>query len=99
MFFLLLSITIYNTSYQANVTLIEKNSHLYYTFAALIGVTETGYAPKLWIPYDKLFKKNSNSKVIQASATSITDSEVTLSNGTSLKFDYLVIATGLVTIF
>ncbi|KAJ3232577.1 hypothetical protein HDU78_006981 [Chytriomyces hyalinus] len=79
---------------KANIILIEERDHFYNNIAALRSLTETGVAAKLWIPYTNIFQNNKNSKVIQSRVTEIHENAVTLANGDSVAFNYLVIATG-----
>ncbi|ORY53456.1 hypothetical protein BCR33DRAFT_844780 [Rhizoclosmatium globosum] len=73
----------------------RRTRRLYFQIAGLRAAVEPNYAQHTWIPYSNLFQHNNNSKVIQARAESVTDKEVKLSNGQTIAFDYIVIATGL----
>ncbi|KAJ3052497.1 hypothetical protein HDU99_008166 [Rhizoclosmatium hyalinum] len=80
---------------KANIILIEEREGYYFQIAGLRAVVEPNFAQHTWIPYSNLFQHNKNSKVIQARAELVTDKDVTLSNGQTIAFDYIVVATGL----
>lgn len=49
---------------------------------------------KAFIPLDKLFKPGNAGRVVQGKVTQVLDDRVVLENGSSVAFDYLVLATG-----
>ncbi|KAI8918266.1 hypothetical protein DFJ77DRAFT_288192 [Powellomyces hirtus] len=75
------------------ITLVTEQDSFYYVLGGMRAVVEEGYGEKLYIPYDKAFKTK-NVTVIQGKVTSLTAKEATLANGTTIAFDYLVLATG-----
>ncbi|KAJ3064841.1 Apoptosis-inducing factor 2, partial [Rhizoclosmatium hyalinum] len=79
---------------KANIILIEEREAFYYQVGGLRAAVESNYAQHTWIPYSSLFQHNRSSRVIQARAETVTEKEVKLSNGETIAFDYLVIATG-----
>ncbi|KAJ3071135.1 hypothetical protein HDU98_005783 [Podochytrium sp. JEL0797] len=79
---------------KATIILIEEKEALFFTVAALRAVTEPGLAEQIWIPYTSLFQNNPANKVIQSRVTDVSEKQVTLINGETVAFDYLVICTG-----
>ncbi|EGC30594.1 hypothetical protein DICPUDRAFT_83476 [Dictyostelium purpureum] len=74
-----------------DVTVVERKKTFFHCVASVRVAVEPELVPQVYIPYDKLLK---NGKFIFSSATEITPNHVTLEDGQTLHFDYLVIATG-----
>ncbi|EFQ98094.1 oxidoreductase [Nannizzia gypsea CBS 118893] len=82
------------TGYRA--VLIERNSHFNHLFVFPRCGVASGLEQSAFIPYDGVAKSAPPGifKHIHDSATSITDSQVTLASGEKIDYEYLAIATG-----
>jgi len=76
---------------KAEVTLIEARGHFAHTPALVRAIVEPQLLEGALIPYDNLLKRGG---VVQARASSISASGVTLEDGQHLAADYIVVATG-----
>ncbi|KAG2193861.1 hypothetical protein INT47_010006 [Mucor saturninus] len=79
------------------IILVEKKTHFYHAIGGLRSAV-TDWDNKIMIPYTNLFNNESN-LVIQASAIELNKKSITLDRnvpdfGTTLQFDYLILATG-----
>ena len=85
----------------ADVTLVDR--HNYHTFQPLLYQVSTGYLPpeEVGAAYRSVFRHQSNLTVRVAGAASVdwTDQKLGLSDGSSLGFDYLILAVGAETNF
>lgn len=75
----------------AKVTLIEKRDRFVHNVAAIRAVVDPSLLPSIMLPYDKLLK---NGTFRQAAATGLGEGTITLSDGSMLSADYVVVATG-----
>mmetsp|Transcript_2913 Transcript_2913/g.4957 ORF Transcript_2913/g.4957 Transcript_2913/m.4957 type:complete len:379 (-) Transcript_2913:26-1162(-) len=73
------------------LTVIDKRDAMIHKLGGLRAATDTTWADKVIVPRDKLLK---NGKFMTGEVASLTDHSVTLKDGTSLDFDFCVIATG-----
>ncbi|MGP6085578.1 NAD(P)/FAD-dependent oxidoreductase [Antarctobacter jejuensis] len=76
---------------KADVTLIEPRSHFVHAPAMIRAVVDPSLLDRALIPYDTLLTQG---KLVQARATSVDGSSVTLEDGSQIEADYFVIATG-----
>jgi len=74
-----------------DVTVIEPQDHTYHKIAALRAAVVPGWEKRATIPLDKLLKKG---KILRDKVTSIDSNQVTLSSGTTVEADYIVLAHG-----
>lgn len=75
----------------ANVTLVEARDAFVHTPATIRAVVKPDLLNQAILPYDRLLR---NGKVLRGGATSVAGSGVTLSDGTLLPADFIVLATG-----
>ena len=75
----------------ADVTLIEQREAFVQPPAAIRALLEPDLLDQIILPYDQLL---TNGKVVRGRAVSVSQSEVTLENGTLHPADYIVVATG-----
>ena len=61
---------------------------------AASNVTSAELAENICVPYDRLFKDQAVSRVVQKKATTIKDGKVVLEDGEEIPYAYLVVATG-----
>lgn len=76
---------------KAQVTLIEQRSHFVHAPAMIRAVVDPQILDRALIPYDQLLKHGA---IIQARATGVDESGVTLEDGRKIEADYIVVATG-----
>ena len=74
-----------------DVTLIEAREAFVHNVAAIRAIVEPGLLEKIVIPYDQLLKRG---RVIRGRAVSIDPSRVSLADGSAIKADAMVIASG-----
>jgi NADH dehydrogenase FAD-containing subunit len=75
----------------AYITVIEKQEEVQYNIAMPRALVDKEFASKSFIKLDNMVK---NGKVIHGTVTGVSSNQVTLQNGETVPFDYLVIATG-----
>ncbi len=75
----------------AEVTLIEQNSHFVQAPAMIRAVVDPSVLETALIPYDNLLTQG---KIVQARASSVDETGVTLEDGSRIEADYIVVATG-----
>ncbi|WP_170362001.1 NAD(P)/FAD-dependent oxidoreductase [Ruegeria arenilitoris] len=75
----------------ADVTLIEQREAFMQPPAAIRALLEPDLLDQIILPYDRLLK---NGRVIRGRAATVTQSEVTLEDGSAYPADYIVLATG-----
>jgi NADH dehydrogenase FAD-containing subunit len=75
------------------ITIIVEASHFYHSIGAALAVVSPTYATKSFIPYDS-FLDPTQGKIVKGRVSKVHDSIATLSDGSNILFDYLVIATG-----
>ncbi|HHS94882.1 MAG TPA: N-acyl homoserine lactone synthase [Rhodobacterales bacterium] len=75
----------------ADVTLIDQKSRFVHAPAMIRAVVDPSLVGQALIPYDKLLKRG---RFVEARVESIDGSRVTLSDGTGLEADFIVVATG-----
>ncbi|KAJ3288430.1 Apoptosis-inducing factor 2 [Borealophlyctis nickersoniae] len=79
----------------ADITLIDARDGFHMSIAGPRAYTESGWAAKTWLPFNKVFSTQNNRRIIQGlAATSISPKAVTLADSTTVEFDYALIATG-----
>ena len=79
---------------KAQVILIEKKPHFHNCTASPRAIVDLAFADKTFITLSKLFKKSDFGSIVHDTVTKVGDKEVTLASGTTIAFDYLVIAAG-----
>lgn len=81
---------------QVKVTLVEKQESWYYSLATPRAVLDTDFAKTVALPYSSLFSSKEQGQVIHSTVTRVDPAAmtVTLENGSVLKYDYLVVASG-----
>ncbi|MFD0978562.1 NAD(P)/FAD-dependent oxidoreductase [Tropicimonas aquimaris] len=75
----------------ADVTLIEPRSHFVHAAAMIRGVVQPDIVERALMPYDGLLKRGT---VLQARVESVSGTGVTLTDGSHLAADVIVVATG-----
>ena len=75
----------------ADVTLIEQREAFMQPPAAIRALLDPDLLDQIILPYDRLLK---NGRVIRGRAATVTQSEVTLEDGSAYPADYIVLATG-----
>lgn len=80
-----------NLDEKAEVTLIEQRSHFVHAPAMIRAVVDPSLLDRALIPYDQLLKRGT---FLQARATAVDESGVTLDDGRKIEADYIVVATG-----
>ncbi len=75
----------------AHVTLIEQRDAFVQPPAAIRALLDPSLLDQIILPYDNLLK---NGRVIRGRASAVTETEVTLEDGTAYPADYIVLATG-----
>ncbi|ORX81766.1 FAD/NAD(P)-binding domain-containing protein [Basidiobolus meristosporus CBS 931.73] len=81
-------------SYNVEITMIDEKEEFYFIIGAFRAMVENGFARKLWIPRDRLFKDKKH-KVVNASVKDVRKNEVILESGETVAFDYLMVSSGL----
>ncbi|XP_022150708.1 apoptosis-inducing factor 2-like [Momordica charantia] len=81
----------YSLQFVADVVLIDQKEYFEVSWAGLRSMVEPSFAERSVINHTDYL---SNARIIASSATNITDKEVIVSDGSSVPYDYLVIATG-----
>ncbi|KAI9471772.1 hypothetical protein LPJ78_001969 [Coemansia sp. RSA 989] len=83
------------------VTIVDKNAYTYYMIGAPFGIVNPQFGSRLFFRLDSLLtqfevdKDNPKHQFIQAALLNVNhDKTLDLSNGQTLSFDYLVLATG-----
>jgi len=77
---------------QCQVTLVDARDAFHHNMGAQRAAVEAGFAEKTLIPFEPTFGENfKRGKVVGVDTNG---KKVTLSNGESLEYDYLIIATG-----
>ncbi|CAG8552188.1 5197_t:CDS:1 [Funneliformis mosseae] len=80
------------------ILLIEKKSHFHHDIGGLRTIVEEGFEKKIIIPYDHIFDKHGDGKIIHGTVTRFKKNDLIVrkSNGQELKinFEIAVIATG-----
>lgn len=78
------------------VVLVEKNSHLNYTFAFPRFSVIQGHEHTAFVPYDGIAKSAPQGIFthVHDSAVAITDQDLVLASGDKIKYDFLAVATG-----
>jgi NADH dehydrogenase FAD-containing subunit len=74
-----------------DVTLIEAREAFVHNVAAIRAVTDPELTPRILLPYDKLLR---NGRVVRGHAVSVGADSVALADGTAVRADIIVIATG-----
>lgn len=78
-----------------NIVLITGRDYFFHLIAGLrANVTSAELAENICVPYDRLFKNQAVSRVVQKKATTIKDGKVVLEDGEEIPYAYLVVATG-----
>ncbi|CAI2163176.1 13485_t:CDS:1 [Funneliformis geosporum] len=90
-----LSSTLSNTH---QILLIERKSHFHHDIGGLRAIVEEGFEKKIIIPYDHIFEKHGDGKVIHGTVTRFNKNDLIVrkSNGQeiNINFEIAVIATG-----
>ncbi|KAG7032025.1 Apoptosis-inducing factor-like A [Cucurbita argyrosperma subsp. argyrosperma] len=81
----------YSLQFVADVVLIDQKEYFEISWAGLRSMVEPSFAERSVINHTDYL---SNAKIVASSATNITDKEVIVSDGSSVPYDYLVVATG-----
>ncbi|KAI1317782.1 Apoptosis-inducing factor 2 [Mortierella claussenii] len=76
------------------ITLIERRDQRLHAIGAYRALVDEGFTDKIWLPYTKLFPKDSKHKRIQGKLTEVHHDHVVLASGESIAFDYLALCTG-----
>jgi len=77
--------------YIAKITLIDRRDGRLWNIASPRALTEPGFHDKTRLPFSRFFK---TAELHRGRVTEIHEHEVRLEDGTSIQFDYLVVATG-----
>ncbi|HLN06297.1 MAG TPA: FAD-dependent oxidoreductase, partial [Acidimicrobiales bacterium] len=75
----------------ADVLLVEPKDAFFHNVAALRGLVDLSWLPRIFIPYDGLLKRG---RVMRDRARSVDGLTVVLASGSKLEADFLVLATG-----
>jgi apoptosis-inducing factor 2 len=80
-----------------NIILVERNSHFQHLFAFPRISVVPGFEQKAFIPYKNAFPDASagSTSILQATVERITRDKLSLDNGHTLPYEYLVLATGI----
>ncbi|XP_004135044.1 apoptosis-inducing factor 2 [Cucumis sativus] len=81
----------YSLQFVADVVLIDQKEYFEISWAGLRSMVEPSFAERSVINHTDYLP---NARIIASSATSITDKEVFVSDGSSVPYDYLIVATG-----
>jgi NADH dehydrogenase FAD-containing subunit len=76
------------------VTIVEKNPDFYYFPATQRALVDPEFAKKIVYSYEKLFKSAEQGQLITASVISFDETKVCLSNGATLNYDFMILASG-----
>src|SRR6266498_1124717 len=80
------------------ILLIERKSHFYHNIGGLRAVVEEGFEKKVVIPYDHLFDKHGDGKIIHGIATRLNKNDLIVrkmdGEEIQITFEFAVIATG-----
>ncbi|KAI8819422.1 uncharacterized protein EV422DRAFT_112476 [Fimicolochytrium jonesii] len=76
------------------ITVVTKTDFMVHSVGAFRPLVDETWAEKVYIPYTNLFQGVANGRVVQGNAVAIHETQVTLEDGTTVPFDYLIIATG-----
>jgi NADH dehydrogenase FAD-containing subunit len=74
-----------------DVVLVEPKDAFFHNVAALRGLVDPSWLPKIFIPYDGLLNRG---RVLRDRAKAVDDSTVWLTSGQRLGADFIVLATG-----
>eukprot|EP00948_MAST-09A_sp_MAST-9A-sp1_P002313 g2313.t1 len=77
---------------QFNICVIDQKNCLVHSIAWLRACTTIDYAKNIIVPRDKCFADDTS--CVHSAVTKVTHTQIFEENGESLKFDYLVLATG-----
>ncbi len=75
----------------ADVVLVEPKDAFFHNVAALRGLVDPTWLPRIFIPYDGLL---TNGRVVRGRAASVDGSMVVVDTGEEIRADYVVLATG-----
>ncbi|KAJ1555399.1 hypothetical protein HK405_002051 [Cladochytrium tenue] len=78
----------------AAITMVEPRDHFFVPFGGLRALVDPDFAPRVWVPYSRLFANLPNARIIRARAVRVDPRAVALDNGTTVEFDYCIVATG-----
>jgi NADH dehydrogenase FAD-containing subunit len=81
-------------STQVFVSVVEKDSDFFWYIGSPRAIIDPEFANKMIYSYDKLFSSPEQGELITASVMSFDEHIVSLSDGTTLKYDYLILASG-----
>lgn len=88
----------FNKSQSHQIILIERKSHFYHSVAGLRTVVEDGFEEKVTIPYDHLFDKHGQGKLIHGTVTKLNKNDLIVRTNDGeeqhITFEIAVIATG-----
>jgi NADH dehydrogenase FAD-containing subunit len=88
----------FNKSQTHQIILIERKSHFYHSVAGLRTVVEDEFENKVTIPYDHLFDKHGQGKIIHGTVTKLNKNDLIVSKNDGeeeqVTFEIAVIATG-----
>jgi NADH dehydrogenase FAD-containing subunit len=75
----------------ADVVLVEPKDAFVHNIAALRAVVDPAWAPRMFLPYDRLL---TNGRVVRDRAAEVSSDRVVLASGEELHPDYVILATG-----
>lgn len=88
----------FNKSQSHQIILIERKSHFYHSVAGLRTVVEDGFEEKVSIPYDHLFDKHGQGKLIHGTVIKLNKNDLIVRTNDgeeqNITFEIAVIATG-----
>ncbi|KAG0305771.1 hypothetical protein BGZ98_003601 [Dissophora globulifera] len=86
--------SIQSSNKKVEITLVEKRDARHHNYGAYRALVNAEFGDKVWVPYTTLFGAKSGHKVVQGSLAHVHHHDIVLESGTSIPFDYLVLATG-----
>ncbi|KAF8938210.1 hypothetical protein EDD21DRAFT_445099 [Dissophora ornata] len=86
--------TLLSSDKNIQITLIERRDARHHSLGAFRALVNEEYGEKAWIPYTKLFPKNSKHSIVQGKLVEVHNDHIVLASGESVSFDYLALCTG-----
>src|SRR3954451_16945091 len=75
----------------ADVVLVEPRDAFVHNIGALRAVVDPAWAPRIFLPYERLL---ANGRIIRDRAARVTSDRVVLGSGEEIRPDFVVLATG-----